>query len=234
MATPACIIGRMTKLAISNSRSLSTCSNTSLISRSVVSSATSATPSASFLQAHTNPHISISSRLINRSLATASVAPRSTKENSVLATGPDGTQYLIPRQPLGLYAQKRHSPKIAPRIVSRRVSKLKVTEGKLRAIRHSPWRMNLVCQFAAGQTVIDALTQLKFCEKAKAPDVTDLIYTTAAQAKVRHGLLPCQLEVAECFATHGTHLKRIKIMGRGRAGKKTSKTFPCETGVERN
>lgn len=77
-----------------------------------------------------------------------------------------------------------------------------------------------MCQFAAGQTVIDALTQLKFCEKAKAPDVTDLIYTTAAQAKVRHGLLPCQLEVAECFATHGTHLKRIKIMGRGRAGKK--------------
>ncbi len=26
--------------------------------------------------------------------------------------------------------------------------------------------------------------------------------------------------MAECFATHGTHLKRVKVMGRGRAGKK--------------
>jgi hypothetical protein len=24
------------------------------------------------------------------------------------------------------------------------------------------------------------------------------------------------LEVAECFTTHGSHLKRLKIMGRGR------------------
>ena len=77
-----------------------------------------------------------------------------------------------------------------------------------------------MCQFAAGQTVLDALTQLKFCEKAKAPVVADLIVSTAAKAKVAHGLMPSQLEVAECFATHGTHLKRVKIMGRGRAGTK--------------
>ena len=76
--------------------------------------------------------------------------------------------------------------------------------------------MNLVCQFAAGLTVPEALKQLMFCRKRKAPLVAAVIRRTANYANEEDGLVSGQLEVAECFATHGTHLKRLKIMGRGR------------------
>ena len=142
------------------------------------------------------------------------------QKTSVIATGPDGTRYEIPFKPLGNYSTARHAPKLAPRYKNARIAKLPTVEGKLQSIRHSPWRMNLICQFAAGKTVPDALLQLKFCEKAKAPLVATLIQRTMNTANQKHGLLPSQLEVVECFATHGTHLKRVKIMGRGRSGKK--------------
>lgn len=77
-----------------------------------------------------------------------------------------------------------------------------------------------MCQFAAGLTVPEALKQLMFCQKRKAPLVAKVIRRTANLADIRHGLQPSQLEVAECFATHGVHLKRLKIMGRGRSGVK--------------
>ena len=108
--------------------------------------------------------------------------------------------------------------KPAPSVVRKRVERLRTYVGTEKDIRHSPWRMNLVCQFAAGQTVPDALTQLDFCRKRFAPLVKELIEKTVQEAAEKGGLHPTQLEVAECFATHGTHLKRMKIMGRGRTG----------------
>ena len=108
--------------------------------------------------------------------------------------------------------------KPAPSVVRKRVERLRTYVGTEKDIRHSPWRMNLVCQFAAGQTVPDALTQLDFCRKRFAPLVKELIEKTVQEAAEQGGLHPTQLEVAECFATHGTHLKRMKIMGRGRTG----------------
>jgi large subunit ribosomal protein L22 len=163
-----------------------------------------------------NPTSTMKSLGNYRSLSQAVVARRS----NVIATGPDGTQYNIPLKPLGDYSDPRHAPKLAPRFKNKRIAKLRTAEGKTKNIRHSPWRLNLICQFAAGQTVPDAMLQLKFCEKVKAPLVITLLQRTINNAKQKYGLLPSQLEVAECFATHGTHLKRVKIMGRGRAGKK--------------
>ena len=109
----------------------------------------------------------------------------------------------------------RHQ-KVRPFILKRRREKLRTYRGNERNIRHSPWRLNLVCQFAAGLTVPEALKQLLFCQKVKAPLVAAAIKRTANEASAKDGLQPSQLEVAECFSTHGTHLKRVKIMGRGR------------------
>ena len=114
------------------------------------------------------------------------------------------------------FAHANRHQKVKPFIVKRRINQLRTYIGNERNIRHSPWRLNLVCQFAAGQTVPEALKQLMFCQKVKAPLVAKVIRRTANLANIRHGLQPSQLEVAECFATHGTHLKRLKIMGRGR------------------
>jgi len=110
-------------------------------------------------------------------------------------------------------------PKLKPYIVRRRMNRMKTYEGAEKNIRHSPWRLNLVCQLAAGMPLQEALTQLEFCRKSRAPLVQKVLQRTANLADIRDGLQPSQLEVAECFATKGTPLKRIKIMGRGRSGR---------------
>lgn len=121
---------------------------------------------------------------------------------------------------LAAYLHANRHQKVKPFIVKRRTQALRKYIGNEKGIRHSPWRMNLVCQFAAGMTVPEALRQLMFCRKRMAPLVAKVVRRTANLADMRHGLQPSQLEVAECFSTHGTHLKRIKIMGRGRSGLK--------------
>ena len=109
--------------------------------------------------------------------------------------------------------------KLKPYIVKRRLARMKTFVGKQKNIRHSPWRMNLVCQFAAGQTLTDAIQQLEFCRKSMAPLVKKVLIRTANVADMKYGLQQSQLEVAECFATKGTPLKRLRIMGRGRTGR---------------
>lgn len=140
-------------------------------------------------------------------------------DKTIIAIGPDGTKYSIPMKPLGPYQKHRHAPKLPPHIVKKRIKHLRIMTGAARQIRHSPWRLNLICQFVAGQTVNDALRELPFVNKVKAPLVQSLVQGTANSAMTKHGLLKSQLEIVECFATQGTHLKRIKTMGRGRAGK---------------
>mmetsp|Transcript_1481 Transcript_1481/g.2006 ORF Transcript_1481/g.2006 Transcript_1481/m.2006 type:complete len:267 (+) Transcript_1481:83-883(+) len=108
--------------------------------------------------------------------------------------------------------------KLKPKVIRRRLEKLRTYEGKQRDIRHSPWRLQLICRHVAGLTLEDALTHLEFLNKVKAPLVQKVLKRTSNLADIRDGLQPSQLEVAECFATHGKHLKRVKIMGRGRAG----------------
>jgi large subunit ribosomal protein L22 len=72
----------------------------------------------------------------------------------------------------------------------------------------------------AGLTVDDAIQQLEFSKKMKAPLVQKIIRRTANLADIRHGLQYSQLEIAECFVTRGTPLKRLNPMGRGRMGLK--------------
>jgi len=108
--------------------------------------------------------------------------------------------------------------KLKPNMIKRRIIKLRTYQGKEKEIRHSPWRLQLICRHVAGLPVQEALTQLEFLNKVKAPLVQKVLKRTSNLADIRDGLQPSQLEVAECFATHGKHLKRMKIMGRGRMG----------------
>lgn len=144
--------------------------------------------------------LSLSTKTARAALSTSTSAPS-------IVTAADGRQYA---------AVLQHTPKLKPHIVQRRIARLKTYEGKEKDIRHSPWRLNLVCQFAAGLPLEEAIQQLEFNKKSKAPLVKKILERTANLADIRDGLQPSQLEVAECFATHGKHLKRIKMMGRGR------------------
>jgi large subunit ribosomal protein L22 len=96
---------------------------------------------------------------------------------------------------------------------------MRTYEGGEKNIRHSPWRLNLICQLVAGLPLTEAMTQLEFCQKSKAPLVQKVLKRISNLADIRDGLQPSQLEVAECFATKGSPLKRVKPMGRGRYGR---------------
>jgi len=113
------------------------------------------------------------------------------------------------------------APKVKPGIINQRLSKMRTYVGTQKNIRHSPWRLNLICQMIAGLPVPEALRQLQFCDKSFAPTVQQVVQKTVNRADIRDGLQPTQLEVAQCFATRGTPLKRIKPMARGRHGKMT-------------
>ena len=128
-----------------------------------------------------------------------------------LLTAEDGRQMIA--------FDMRPHPKLKPGLVAKRLSRMRTYVGQEKNIRHSPWRLNLVCQLAAKLPLEEAIRQLEFCKKGKAPLVQKVLRRTANLADIRDGLQPSQLEVAECFATKGTPLKRIKTMGRGRSGR---------------
>jgi large subunit ribosomal protein L22 len=142
--------------------------------------------------------------------ATAETAGPSFTKPTIIQ-GKDGRQFAV-------FDTQKH-PKLKPSIVRRRLNRMRIFDGAEKNIRHSPWRLNLVCQLVAGLPFQEAMTQLDFCKKSKAPLVQKMLQRTANLADIRHGLQPSQLEVAECFATRGTPLKRVKTMGRGRSGR---------------
>jgi len=111
-----------------------------------------------------------------------------------------------------------HRRKLKPGLVNRRIANLKTYIGTEKKIRHSPWKLNLICQMAASLPLLEALKQLEFCDKGYAPVVQKVLQRTSNLADIRDGIQQCQLEVAECFATQGSHLKRMKFHGRGRMG----------------
>lgn len=111
--------------------------------------------------------------------------------------------------------------KLKPRIIRKRLEKMKNYIGKERDIKYSPQRLNIICQLVRDMTVPQAIEQLAYQKKEKSPLVSEILQRTAKLAHQRDGLPMSCLEVAECFATPATSLKRIMIMGRGRTGRMT-------------
>eukprot|EP00339_Tiarina_fusa_P011028 CAMPEP_0117016340 /NCGR_PEP_ID=MMETSP0472-20121206/12894_1 /TAXON_ID=693140 ORGANISM="Tiarina fusus, Strain LIS" /NCGR_SAMPLE_ID=MMETSP0472 /ASSEMBLY_ACC=CAM_ASM_000603 /LENGTH=242 /DNA_ID=CAMNT_0004720359 /DNA_START=138 /DNA_END=866 /DNA_ORIENTATION=+ len=118
----------------------------------------------------------------------------------------------------GMVLDTRHLPKLKPGLVRRRLANCKTYVGREKAIRQSPWKLNRVCQLAAGLTLEEALTQLRFCDIKNSDLVAKVLRRTSNLADIRDGLQMSQLEVAECFTTKSMMLKRLKPMGRGRTG----------------
>ncbi|CAN0126138.1 unnamed protein product, partial [Ectocarpus sp. 13 AM-2016] len=92
-----------------------------------------------------------------------------------------------------------------------------ITTG-LKEIRVSPWNLNLLAKLVRGLPVAEASAQLLFCKKKHTTTVAKAIQNALNLADMRHGLAAEELEVGEIFVTKGKMVKRIRIMGRGRAG----------------
>jgi len=169
-----------------------------------------------------------SSKYLSTSTNTSSdpIAPTALHDAGYVPEGADDITdpleyYVSPFPPSAHRTTQRKFGQLLPHVVQKRLAALRTYAGRQNDLRHSPWRLNLVCSLAArADDLPESLKQLRFCIKSRAPLVASVLRRTSNLADMRDGLQPSQLEVAECFATKGVHLKRIDIKGRGRFGKK--------------
>ncbi|MBY6137347.1 50S ribosomal protein L22 [Leisingera sp. XS_AS12] len=90
---------------------------------------------------------------------------------------------------------------------------------KLRMLRTSPQKLNLVAQMIRGKKVEKALTDLTFSNKRVAQDVKKCLQSAIANAENNHNLDVDELIVAEAWVGKNLTMKRGRPRARGRFGK---------------
>ena len=90
---------------------------------------------------------------------------------------------------------------------------------KVRTIRISPRKLNLVAQSIRGLKVQRALNELEFSSKRIAGDVRKALYSAISNAENNHNLDIDNLVVAEAFVGKNLVMKRGRPRARGRFGK---------------
>ena len=90
---------------------------------------------------------------------------------------------------------------------------------KLRMLRTSPQKLNLVAGLIRGQKVEKALTDLTFSKKRVAGDVKKCLQSAIANAENNHNLDVDELVVAEAYVGKNLIMKRGRPRARGRFGR---------------
>ena len=90
---------------------------------------------------------------------------------------------------------------------------------KLRMLRTSPQKLNLVAAMIRGKKVETALTDLTFSKKRIAADVKKCLQSVIANAENNHNLDVDELVVAEAYVGKNLIMKRGRPRARGRFGK---------------
>ena len=96
--------------------------------------------------------------------------------------------------------------------------KLEAT-AKVRMLKTSPQKLNLVSRMIRNKPVNIALAQLKFSKKRIAKDVRKCLESAIANAENNHDLDIDELVVSEAFVGKNLVLKRGRPRARGRYGK---------------
>ncbi len=90
---------------------------------------------------------------------------------------------------------------------------------KLRMLRTSPQKLNLVAGLIRGKKVEAALNDLTFSKKRIAADVKKCLQSAIANAENNHNLDVDELVVAEAYCGKNLIMKRGRPRARGRFGK---------------
>ena len=88
---------------------------------------------------------------------------------------------------------------------------------KLRMLRTSPQKLNLVAAMIRGKKVDKALTDLAFSRKRIAIDVKKCLQSAIANAENNHNLDVDALVVAEASVGKSITMKRFHTRGRGKS-----------------
>ena len=90
---------------------------------------------------------------------------------------------------------------------------------KLRMLRTSPQKLNLVAAMIRGKPVDRAMNDLMFSKKRIAIDVRKCLQSAIANAENNHNLDVDELVVAEAYVGKNLTLKRGRPRARGRFGR---------------
>ena len=90
---------------------------------------------------------------------------------------------------------------------------------KLRMLKTSPQKLNLVATMIRGKKVEKALSDLTFSKRRIAVDVKKCLQSAIANAENNHGLDVDELVVAEAYVGKNITLTRGRPRARGRFGK---------------
>lgn len=90
---------------------------------------------------------------------------------------------------------------------------------KLRMLKTSPQKLNLVATMIRGKKVEKALSDLTFSKRRIAIDVKKCLQSAIANAENNHGLDVDELVIAEAYVGKNITLKRGRPRARGRFGK---------------
>ena len=90
---------------------------------------------------------------------------------------------------------------------------------KVRTLRTSARKLNLVAQSIRGLKVQRALNELEFSPKRIAKDVRKALYSAISNAENNHNLDIDSLVVAEAFVGKNLIMKRFHARARGRASR---------------
>ena len=90
---------------------------------------------------------------------------------------------------------------------------------KVRTLRTSARKLNLVAQSIRGLKVQRALNELEFSHKRIAKDVRKALYSAVSNAENNHNLDIDSLVVAEAFVGKNLIMKRFHARARGRASR---------------
>ena len=90
---------------------------------------------------------------------------------------------------------------------------------KLRMLKTSPQKLNLVAGLIRGKKVEQALTDLTFSKKRIAVDVKKCLQSAIANAENNHNLDVDELIVAEAYVGKNLTMKRGRPLARGRFGR---------------
>ena len=90
---------------------------------------------------------------------------------------------------------------------------------KLRMIRTSPQKLNLVAALIRGKKVERALADLEFSRKRISKEVKKTLESAIANAENNHGLDIDSLVVSEAFVDKNLVMKRFRARARGRGAK---------------
>ena len=90
---------------------------------------------------------------------------------------------------------------------------------KLRMLRTSPQKLNLVAGLIRGKKVEKALTDLTFSKKRISVDVKKCLQSAIANAENNHNLDVDELVVAEAYVGKNLIMKRGRPRARGRFGR---------------